>query len=219
MASGGSSQTGRREGGRSTRSEMFDRLAELGASLQTDLAEAMERNDEKQQTGLAETARILDQKLEQTNAVVHEQLEQLDRVMSSAHEEVKQRVTSSTQSTRAPSKRSKSTEKSTKFQEEHGKVLDAHQRMIGSTETWLQNASLEDLIAGLEDRFQESQAHQENTSDEITKVQAEVRSLATAGAWHDHAELASSSQPTWRASNQRWILKRRLRNSTGGQSR
>ena len=55
-----------------------------------DLTEAMEQNYEKQQAGLAETARILDQKLEQTNAVVHEQLEQL--VLKSLTQRTSQRV-------------------------------------------------------------------------------------------------------------------------------
>ena len=59
------------------RSEVYDRMAELGSSLQADLADALERADEKLQTGLAETARLLDQKMEQTSNVVHEQMQQV----------------------------------------------------------------------------------------------------------------------------------------------
>ena len=44
------------------------------------------------QTGLAETARLLDQKMEQTSSVVHEQMEQLDRVLSSGAEAIKEKV-------------------------------------------------------------------------------------------------------------------------------
>ena len=178
-----------------TRSEMFDRLAELGASLQADLAEAMEQNDEKQQTGLAETARILDQKLEQTNAVVHEQLEQLDRVMSSAHEELKQQVEQLDSEHQATVKvLDEHREVHTRLHEEHGKVVEAHKeydQQQGDAVSKVQR--FEDLISSLQERLQESQTAQASTSHELTKLQTDVRSLAAVAAEHgtNHAELAS----------------------------
>ena len=177
------------------RAEMFDRLAELGASLQADLADALERSDEKQQTGLSETARILDQKLEQTNAVVHEQLEQLDRVMSSAHEEIKQKVEQIDSDHQATVKvLEEHREVHTKFQEEHDKATDTHrqfEQQHGDAAAKLQ--TMEEFVAGLQIQLQESQTLQESTSNELTKIQTDVSGLATLSEEHgtNHTELMS----------------------------
>ena len=61
---------------------MDERLGELGESLHRDLSEYLEKNDEKLHTGLTETSRILDVKVEQMTEVVREQMEQLDRSTS-----------------------------------------------------------------------------------------------------------------------------------------
>ena len=106
---------------------MDERLGELGESLHRDLSEYLEKNDEKLHTGLTETSRILDVKVEQMTEVVREQMEQLDRSTSTAQEELRQQIETIDESHQAREALVQDhAAVHSKFEEHHKQAADTH---------------------------------------------------------------------------------------------
>ena len=168
---------------------MDERLGELGESLHRDLSEYLEKNDEKLHTGLTETSRILDVKVEQMTEVVREQMEQLDRSTSTAQEELRQQIETIDESHQAREALVQDhAAVHSKFEEHHKQAADTHAKFeeLHSTADQRLGSVQEQVSVMLERLEQVDAAHQATASTVAAHAEAH-------GESKDHHRKVSES--------------------------